>query len=59
MPILINMKWFLFFCAAVSFGFLIYSLINRDNLGIPLHHPRILVEFGFFITFLITGVLIK
>jgi len=43
------------FGAIISVTFLIYSLLNRQKLALPWTHPRILVESGLFILFLMLG----
>lgn len=40
----------------VAFGFLVYSLLNLERLGIRLTHPRILVELIIFVIFTLLGV---
>jgi hypothetical protein len=46
---------FFWFAAIIAVGFFIYSVINRQKLELPWTHPRILVEFGLFLLFLIMG----
>jgi hypothetical protein len=50
--------FFLLFCSVVAFGFLIWSLVSLDRLGITLTHPRILVELGLGVGFLVVGLLL-
>jgi hypothetical protein len=40
----------------VSLGFLIYTIVNLDKLGISLSHPRVLVEFSIFLILLLAGI---
>ena len=43
----------------VPVGFLIYILLNQDRLGIPLTHPRVVVERVLFMVFLLMGLYIR
>ncbi len=47
--------YLLFFASLAAFGFFVYSLLNLKKLGITVTHPRLIVEFGLFATFLIAG----
>jgi hypothetical protein len=44
--------------SALAFGFLVYSLLNLDRLGIGMTHPRVLVEAGLGIGLLVGGLLL-
>ena len=39
----------------LAFAFLLYTLVNLDRLGIGAAHPRVLVEAGLGIVFLVAG----
>jgi hypothetical protein len=43
----------------VPLGFLIYTLVNLDNLGISPSHPRVIVEFSIFLILLLLGIYFK
>jgi hypothetical protein len=43
----------------IALIFLIYTIINLENLNITITHPRVLVELALFIIFLIIGVWLK
>lgn len=50
--------YMLLFFSFTALSFLVYSLVNRKKLQIPLTHPRILVEAGIFCTCLISGIVL-
>lgn len=52
--------WNSFFALAslITFWFLIYSLVNLDELDITVLHPRLIVEIIFFILFLILALVL-
>jgi hypothetical protein len=39
--------------------FLLYTLINLDKLGITATHPRVIVEFSLFLTFLLIAISLR
>jgi hypothetical protein len=41
--------------SAIALGFLVYSLVNLDKLGIGWTHPRVLVEAGLAVAFAAMG----
>jgi len=43
----------------IALGFLLYTLMNLDALGIPVTHPRVIVELSLFLAFLVIGVLLR
>jgi hypothetical protein len=43
----------------VALGFLLYTLINLDALEMTVTHPRVIVEFSLFLSFLLIGVLLR
>jgi hypothetical protein len=43
----------------IALGFLLYTLIKLDELGISVTHPRVIVEFSLFLAFLVIGVLLR
>lgn len=45
--------------ALIPTGFLIYTLLNLKKLGIPLYHPRVLVEFLCIVIFCLLGYFLK
>ena len=42
-----------------ALGFLLYTLINLDALEMTVTHPRVIVEFSLFLSFLLIGVLLR
>ncbi|UCF65601.1 MAG: hypothetical protein JSW33_07135 [bacterium] len=46
---------FFWFAAIIAVAFFLYSAINRQKLELSWSHPRILVEFGLFLLFLLLG----
>jgi hypothetical protein len=40
----------------VPLAFFVYTLLNLRKLGIPLSHPRVIVEFSLFLAFLLLGI---
>ena len=47
--------WALLAAALVPLGFLIYTLTHLDGLGIPVTHPRVVVEAVIFIGLCVAG----
>jgi hypothetical protein len=47
------------FLSLVALGFLLYTLLNLDALGIVVTHPRVMVEFFLFIALLLIGILLR
>jgi hypothetical protein len=43
----------------VPLGFLIYTLLNLETLGISVSHPRVMVEFSIFLILLLAGIYLK
>jgi hypothetical protein len=48
----------LFAFSLVALGFLAYTLLNLKNLGVPSTHPRVIVEFSLFVTFLVAALVL-
>ncbi len=46
------------FLSIIPLGFLIYTLKNLRKLGIPIHHPRVLVKLILFIILLTVGTIL-
>lgn len=45
--------------SVIPLGFLIYSLMNLEMLGITLTHPRVIVELTLFLILLFAGILLR
>jgi hypothetical protein len=43
----------------IPLGFLVYSLLNLDRLGITLTHPRVLVELFIFLLLSLVGIVLR
>jgi hypothetical protein len=43
----------------IPLGFLVYSLLNLDRLGITLIHPRVLVELFIFLVLSLVGIVLR
>ena len=43
----------------IPLGFLIYSLMNLEKLGITLTHPRVIVELTLFLILLFARILLR
>jgi hypothetical protein len=43
----------------IALGFLLYTLINLDALEMTITHPRVIVEFSLFLSFLLIGILLR
>jgi hypothetical protein len=43
----------------IALGFLLYTLIQLDELEIAITHPRVMVEFSLFLSFLLIGILLR
>jgi hypothetical protein len=43
----------------IALGFLLYTLINLDALRMTITHPRVIVEFSLFLSFLLIGILLR
>jgi ABC-type transporter Mla subunit MlaD len=43
----------------IALGFLVYTLINIDSLEMTSTHPRVIVEFSLFLSFIVIGVLLR
>jgi hypothetical protein len=43
----------------IALGFLLYTLINLDALGMSVTHPRVIVESSLFLACLLIGILLR
>jgi hypothetical protein len=50
---------FFIILSLIALGFLLYTLINLDVLEMTVTHPRVIVEFSLFLSFLLIGVLLR
>ena len=47
--------YILLILSIIPLGFLVYTLLNLETLGIAITHPRVIVEFSIFAILLIAG----
>jgi len=54
-------QWVFFFlmCASVAAAFLAYSISYRKEKKLHWRHPRVIIEFGLMLAFLIAAIFIK
>jgi hypothetical protein len=50
---------FFIILSLIALGFLLYTLLQLDELKIAITHPRVIVEFSLFLAFLVIGLLLR
>lgn len=43
----------------VALGFLLYTIVDLEALGMTVTHPRVMVELSLFLSFLLIGFLLR
>jgi hypothetical protein len=57
--ILLQGSMIFFALAFIPLGFLAYTLINMNRLGIKITHPRVIVELLIFLGLVLAGVMVS